>query len=137
VEKVDSFCSKCGAPVLLKCPGCNTPLTSPARPSGFFSTDEFCRRCGASFPWTSREASVAHLLDLLNNEPLDAHDQLEAREALRALTAPDDEVPEASKEEAAGKLKRYASAAWLNVAAPVLRTIITEQLQRQLGLPPA
>ena len=77
------------------------------------------------------------LLDLLNNEPLDAHDRLEAQEALEALTAPDDEVENATKERAAEKLKKYASGAWFSLAAPVLRGMLTLELQKRLGLPPS
>lgn len=133
--KVPAFCTKCGSPTLFRCPSCSTPL--PGGPIwGDRGPDQFCGNCGASFPWTDRDTMIAHLSDLLKNERLNAHDQLEAQEALLVLTEPDDDSPADVKERAADKLKRYASDAWLNLAAPVLRGLLTLELQRRLGLPP-
>lgn len=135
-EPIDNFCSKCGAPVLFTCPLCGSPLKDHQPSWGHHVPNDFCGQCGASFPWTTREAMVDHLVDLLNNEGLDPHDRLEAQESLRLLMSPDDSVEIASKNRAADKLKQIATATWLQLAAPVLRTVLTLELQRRLGLPP-
>lgn len=135
-HEVDAFCARCGAPVLFRCPSCDAPFAGHRGGLGPRSPDQFCRSCGSPFPWTSRESMTARLRDLLAHEPLDDHERLQAQEALDTLAGPDDDLDEAAKRKALDKLKRSASETWWKVAAPVLASLLSAELRRQMGLPP-
>ena len=131
---IDNFCADCGSAVLLYCPSCSQPLPGFRGAFGVPEADEFCRQCGAAFPWTSRQSLAARLRDPLANEQLDAHDRMEAQEALDTLTA--DDTSDAAKKRAVGRLKQLASAAWWGVANPVLVSVLSAEVRKQTGLPP-
>jgi hypothetical protein len=137
-RRVDNFCANCGSPVLFDCPSCEQLLPG-YRPGhvGRPEADDFCRRCGGPFPWTSRSGKIARLRDLLANEKLDDHDRMEAQEALDVLTtSAESHTTEEQRKRALGKLKSLASAGWWNVAMPILNSFLSAELRRQAGLPP-
>ena len=80
---------------------------------------------------------VARLRDLLANEEMDDRDRIEAQEALDTLTATAQSVSDDQREQAVGKLKSLASAGWWKLAAPVLTSLVSAELQRHFGLPPS
>jgi hypothetical protein len=134
---VDSYCYKCGSPILFRCPACNQPLAGFRGQTGVPKADDFCRHCGGEFPWTSRAAMASRLRDLLANEPLEANDRLEAQEALDTLTMSNDAISDEAKTRAVGKLRHLASEGWWRIANPIVVSFISAEVQRRSGLPPA
>lgn len=135
-DGVPTFCPRCGSKVVLACEDCGTLLRGFPALKHESDPDQFCHGCGVPYPWTARDEMVRQLEDHLLNEQLEPNERLEAREALDTLTASADEVDDEARERAADRLRRLASQAWLTWATPVLRTVVTAELMRRLGLPP-
>lgn len=135
---VEAYCGDCGSEVLFACEKCRQPLLGDYR-SGYGASEpeEFCRGCGSSYPWTSREARVRHLEGLLGKETqLDDFQRLEALGALHALVETEQGPVTPKQEKAAASLRKLASQAWWNVANPVLVAIVSSEVKTRLGLPP-
>lgn len=99
--------------------------------------DEFCWQCGLPYPWASREAIANHIENLLDEQPGlaegDRRDLLERLAALRE--APTGADVERRQVGALSALKRLAPKAW-ELAQPLISTIATAEIKRQMGLPP-
>ncbi|MHB8335127.1 MAG: DUF2321 domain-containing protein [Acidimicrobiales bacterium] len=128
-----TFCNGCGAEVLTQCPGCHSPIwgglrgSIPPRGPGYF-----CSRCGAPFPWANRQAIVYRLENLLEEgSDLDAQGRLELKEKIEVLTS--DDSPEKSRLAAGQFIKRSVPGAW-RIAEPVLRSILTAAVLKELGI---
>lgn len=116
-----------------RCPNCNDPIWGgersslpPSRPGNF------CTACGRPFPWAGREAIAHHLENLLEgSNDLDARQRLELKEQVAVLT--DAESTDKSRLAAGKLIKQLVPKTWAS-AAPLLRTVVTEAVLRELGL---
>ena len=66
------YCDKCGAPTLMTCLGCETPIRGyhhiPSVIGGGYDAPAFCYKCGVPFPWTAgRLRAAEELADELEN----------------------------------------------------------------------
>lgn len=130
----ESFCSKCGAPVIAACPKCNTRILGASQYGAIPEEPEkFCFNCGAPYPWADRGALIMQLRNLLEFEPgLDDATRLEVAEQIAVLSQPNED---GKKRLRAGKaLRELAPKGW-QAAQPVLQTLVSAELRKQLGLP--
>lgn len=133
---VRSFCSICGAPVITQCPDCGGRILGSyvGVLSANFRPRDFCNDCGGPYPWADRDAHIAQLRNLLEFEPgLDNAERLELIEQIAVLSKPD--VDEKTRIKAGEKIKQLAPRGWA-MAGPVLRSLLTAEILRRLGLPP-
>jgi hypothetical protein len=136
---VPTYCPECGAAVLQSCPTCQGQI--PGAPLNariiYYTVPNFCRWCGAPFPWASRNSIVHHLENQLDREPNlaegDRRKILDALDALREAPSTDD--VEERQTTALRLLKIMAPKAW-QVAAPVIQSLTTSLMRQHLGLPP-
>jgi hypothetical protein len=137
---VPSYCRECGAPVLQECLSCGAEILSNFADHWFtgpkvipLPPDHFCWNCGKPYPWATREQRIAHLYNLMDYEPnLDEADRLTIQEQIAVLSE-----PKASDEqlvEAGSRIKRLAPKMW-EAALPVLQSVLSAEIRRQLGLP--
>jgi hypothetical protein len=137
-EQPEKFCSKCGAPVILACPNCNSRL--PGGYEGVVSAgpkkpDDFCVECGKPYPWADRPAIILQLRNILEYEPgLDDADRLELTEQIAVLSKPEED--EKKRIRAGERVKQLAPKGWA-AAQPILTSLISVELQRRLGIPPS
>lgn len=132
---LERFCSECGAPVIKGCPKCGARLLG-----GYdgvvalgMEPEMFCFQCAAPYPWADRTAIVLHVRNQLEFEPgIDGADRLELIEQLAVLTEPEAEPKRRVK--AGEAVKRLAPKGW-QVVQPVLQSLLSAELRRQLGLP--
>ncbi len=136
-DVVESFCSKCGAPVISACPKCSAKILGSYEgviAAGPEAPENFCFSCGAPYPWADRESLIMQLRNVLEFEPgLDDATRLEVGEQIAVLSTPDEDNKRRLR---AGKaLRELAPKGWL-AAQPILQTLVSAELRKQLGLPP-
>jgi hypothetical protein len=65
------FCGRCGAKTVTACPACTAPipgnLLSESGNVQELAPDEFCHKCGKSFPW-KRDAGWISTVSLLHSQ---------------------------------------------------------------------
>jgi hypothetical protein len=101
-----------------------------------WNPDEFCWQCGRPYPWASQTAIANHLENLLGEQPdLPEGDRRALEEQLKSLREPPT-TPEIERRQihALEALKRLAPKAW-ELAQPLIMTVATAEIKRQLGLP--
>lgn len=133
---VDPRCTKCGAPVITNCPNCQARLLGahPGVISSGSKPDKFCSQCGSPFPWADRTDLILQLRNQLEFEPgLDNADRLELIEQIAVLSGPEQDGKKRVR--AGERVKQLAPKGWA-VAQPILQTLLTAELRKQLGLPP-
>ena len=133
--EIAKFCPECGAPVIVACDVCKTPIPSSDPILASLANDDphsFCTRCGSPFPWASREARAGQLVALLEHEHLDDVVRLAAIEAIEELMATEPE-DDAEQVRLATKLRRLAPGAW-EWMRPVLQSVMTEAAKQGIGL---
>jgi hypothetical protein len=102
-----------------------------------YTPPPFCDKCGSPHPWAGRQARIYELQNLLDEEGLDSATELAVREQLDALVDPDLDEREQAK-----RWKRIKSAVPgfldLEKAAtqPILTSLLTAWLKKEVGLPP-
>ena len=73
----EKFCSKCGAPIISKCPICDSIIRGKSRGDyGFmfdFSTPAYCSACGKPFPWTN--TAIEATVNMLRESDLSLDEQ--------------------------------------------------------------
>lgn len=127
-RQTESYCSECSAPVIAACPKCNARILAasqygaiPEKPENYF-----CFFCGAPYPWADRESLIMQMRNMLAFEPgLDDAPRLEVAEQIAVRHGP---MRTARSESALGRLSARA-------ARPVLQTLVSAELRKQLGLP--
>jgi hypothetical protein len=132
----ESFCSKCGAPVIKECPNCSARLLGAhvSVISGELQPEKFCFSCGAPYPWADRDALVMQLRNVLEFEPgLDDATRLEVGEQIAVLSGTDEDNKRRLK--AGEALRKLAPKGW-EAAQPILQTLVSAELKKQLELPP-
>ena len=136
-EVVERFCSKCGAPVITACPSCSSRLLGGYEgviAAGPDEPEKFCSSCGAPYPWADRASLIMQLRNILEFEPgLDDAGRLEISEQIAVLSEPKEESKRRVR--AGEALKGLAPKGW-GAAQPILQTLISAELRKQLGLPP-
>jgi hypothetical protein len=135
---VPNFCRRCGAPVITTCSNCSAPIlggyagmlvAAERRP------DPFCWNCGEPYPWATREQRIGHLYNLIDfQDDLDKADRLTIIEQIAVLSKPEDEASDEQRVEAGSVIRRLAPKMW-GAALPVLQTVLSAELRRQMGLP--
>jgi hypothetical protein len=61
-ENHQDFCDRCGAPTLIACPACHTPIRGnliDEFSALSYQVPKFCSHCGAPFPWTAAALRAA------------------------------------------------------------------------------
>jgi hypothetical protein len=97
--------------------------------------DPFCWNCGKPYPWATREQRIGHLYNLIDfQDNLDEADRLTIIEQIAMLSKPEDEASDEQRVKAGSVIKRLAPKMW-EAASPVLQTVLSAELRRQLGLP--
>jgi len=137
-QDTEAFCSECGAPVITECPKCSGRLlgayegvvgVGPEKP------ENFCFSCGSPYPWADRESLIMQLRNKLEFEPgLDDAARLEVAEQIAVLSGPDEDNKRRQK--AGEALRKLAPKGW-EAAQPILQTLLSAELRKTLGLPPA
>jgi len=95
--------------------------------------DPFCWKCGKPYPWATREQRIGHLYNLIDFEDdLDEADRLTLTEQVAVLSKP--EASDEQRVEAGSLIKRLAPKMW-EAALPILQTVLSAEIRRQLGLP--
>lgn len=136
-RETESFCSKCGAPVIRGCPNCSARILGAHEGvvSAGLKPEKFCFSCGAPYPWADRDALIMQLRNVLEFEPgLDDATRLEVSEQIAVLSGPDEDSKRRVK--AGEALRKLAPKGW-EAAQPILQTLVSAELKKQLGLPPA
>lgn len=135
-------CATCGAQTLTNCPNCGTMIRGRYVVPGVigFGSDytppDFCADCGNPFPWTSRQARIYELMNLLDQEQLDPAAELAVREQLEALASVD--LDEEEQEGRWSRVKRLAPTLWDKTGAQqIITTLVLAEARTRLGLPPA
>jgi hypothetical protein len=102
-----------------------------------FSPDEFCWHCGSPYPWASQESIALHIENLLDEQPdLSEGDRRVLEAQLTELrTQPTSKDLEQRQIRALKKLQELAPKAW-QLALPLIQSIATAEIKKQLGLPP-
>ncbi|MHB1536113.1 MAG: DUF2321 domain-containing protein [Acidimicrobiales bacterium] len=132
----NAFCSRCGAPVITACLSCGDRLLGAYTGVAVagLQPNTFCSACGSPYSWAAREALVLQLRNQLEFESgLDNADRLELIEQLAVLSRPEEESKKRLK--AGHRVKQLAPKGWA-MAQPLLQTLLSAELRRQLGLPP-
>lgn len=135
-RETESFCSKCGAPVITGCPNCSAKILGGhvGVASANLRPEKFCFSCGAPYPWADRDALIWQLRNVLEFEPgLDDATRLEVSEQIAVLSGPNEDNKRRVK--AGEALRKLAPKGW-GAAQPILRTLVSAELKKQLGLPP-
>ena len=89
--------------------------------------------CSAPFPWVSRQGRIYELMNLLEEEELDAATELDVREQLEALRNPKlDEKRGGAAVEARQGCRARALAEVGRAADP--RTVVSASIKAQLGV---
>ncbi len=114
--------------MLRGCPHCGANLTASL--GGFISP--FCEACGEVLPWANRGARIHELENRLRREPMDEATALVLREQLAALQSPD--LSEKEQRKRWERVRAIAPKIWLEVA-PLLRSLLSAELQAKLGIP--
>lgn len=128
-------CPTCGATVLMGCPACTSIIRGAHRGGVGMSYEppDFCDRCSAPFPWVSRQGRIYELMNLLDDEALDAATELEVREQLEALTNP--EIDDADAIRRWKVVKDKAPGLWERTGAQrILETVVSAAIKSGLGL---
>jgi hypothetical protein len=137
-RETESFCSKCGAPVITACPKCSARILGSYAgviSAGPEEPEKFCFSCSAPYPWADRAALIMQLRNVLEFEPgLDDSTRLEISEQIAVLSGTDEDGKRRVK--AGETLRKLAPKGW-DAAQPILQTLISAELKKQLGLPPA
>jgi hypothetical protein len=136
-DDTESFCSKCGAPVITECPSCSARILGAyvGVVSAGQAPESFCFSCGAPYPWADRDALIMQLRNVLEFEPgLDAATRLEVSEQIAVLSGPDGDDKRRVK--AGEALRKLVPKGW-EATQPILQTLISAELKKQLGFPPA
>ncbi len=137
---VPNHCRRCGAPVLTKCFSCPAPILGTPNTSSLFrkykyQPDPFCWSCGRPYPWATRQQRLGHLYNLIDfQDDLDEADRLTIMEQVAVLSKPEDEVSDEQRVQAGSVIKRLAPKMW-EAALPILQTVLSAELRKQLGLP--
>jgi hypothetical protein len=98
-----------------------------------YEPPDFCDHCAAPFRGVSRQGRIYELMNLLDDEDLDAATELEVREQLEALTQPDLPDDEAARRWA--RVKAKAPALWEKSGAQrILETVVTAAIKAQLDI---
>jgi hypothetical protein len=135
--EVANRCVTCGAPILTECPACKERIRGlPSNVSGVYRPPSFCDRCGGAFPWATRQARIYELMNMLDEEELDAATELAVREQLDALAAAD--ADDAEQEPRWERVRRLAPTFWAKSGAQqIITTLVLAEARARLGLPPA
>ena len=131
--KTPGYCVKCGAPIVVDCPVCGTPVIDPSSPIvGGETIPVFCAGCGRPFSWAAPSDVSLYLQNLLEFRELDEATQLAIIEELSAI-AIDGELDEDQIGKAVDSVRRRAPKLF-TVILPVLQNVLSDVLKRQLGL---
>ncbi|MBB5791793.1 DUF2321 domain-containing protein [Jiangella mangrovi] len=136
---VESYCSSCGAGVMIACEACGLRirgvLAIGLSPYGrqTHSRPSFCDGCGGAFPWATRKERILELENLLDEEQIDDADRLVIHDHLRRLMAEGlDEKGE--KAEWKGIVARAGSALKSGPVQRVFEGLVNAYLRKELGL---
>ena len=125
-------CAAGGAKILTACPECGERIRGLGGEADYEPPD-FCDHCSSPLPWVSRQGRIYELMNLLDDEDLDAATELDVREQLEALHDPD-----LDEQEAARRWKRVKDAApelWSKSGAQrILETVVGATIKSQLGV---
>jgi hypothetical protein len=136
-EIAESFCSEYGAPVIRACPKCSAKILGAyegVMSGGPDEPEKFCFSCSAPYPWADRDALIMQLRNVLEFEPgLDDATRLEVGEQIAVLSGADEDNKRRVK--AGESLRKLAPKGWA-AAQPILQTLVSAELKKQLGLPP-
>lgn len=131
VEGDAKYCSEHGSRIFSRCPGCGEPWT--AMPGTLFDEvgSNFCYVCSYPAPWVSRQDRMMWIRDRLQEVELDPATRLELQEILDHLATmkPDDD-----KAFAGWTRIKDAAPRLLDIAKPVLESVISEAMKKMLGL---
>lgn len=131
-------CKTCGAKVLTSCPNCSEHVRGHYNVPGVvdltggYQPPDFCHKCGAPYPWVSRQGRIYELMNLLDEEELDAADELEVREQLERLAQSD--LAEDESLRRWKKVKEKAPGLWEKSGArSILESVISAGIRSGLG----
>ncbi len=135
-EQIGSRCGKCGAEILTQCPACGSRIRGRYHVPGAAGPDNynppgFCDSCGAPFPWLDRQGRIYLLENILDDQELDAADELTVREELEALRNPDLSDEEAKRRWA--RVRELAPGLW-EAGKPILDSVVSAAIKAQMGL---
>lgn len=131
----DRFCSKCGAPVISKCPNCGSTIRGRSDGSyGFmveYTVPGYCRDCGKPYPWI--DAAIQATVDLLAED-----DSMSDKDREKLIEILPDAVTETPRSQLATARIKKALASLGNFAAEGLKQFLLdfgcEIVKQQLGL---
>lgn len=128
---VAEHCLRCGAVVITRCSECGTSIrgdtTAPVFGLDYIPPD-FCG-CASPFPWASDEARRFHIENQL---AVDNLPEAERRDLERQLDVALDRGEEPKKRAAALMSFRAIAPQAYALAAPILRTFITAEIQAHI-----
>jgi hypothetical protein len=99
-----------------------------------YSAPNFCDRCGAPYPWASRQARIYELENLLDQENIDDADRLVVTAHLRRLQELDPDEDEEQVRKLWQHVKRRAPGLFAGPAKRILDTAIDHAMRRALGI---
>jgi hypothetical protein len=132
-------CPTCGANVLAGCPHCNWRIRGgyviPAVPFvDEYIRPSFCDRCGAAYPWATREERIYELENLLDEEDIDDADRVVVSDNLRRLR----EEKTLSEKEQRATWERIKASAGSALRSPhvaaVVEGLVSAAIRAQLGI---
>lgn len=85
----DKFCTKCGSPIISKCPNCNTTIRG-CYDSQFeylvdYDVPAYCPACGKPYPWTA--AAIEATMYMIQESDIQNTDQEKLIESLPDMIA--------------------------------------------------
>jgi hypothetical protein len=138
-SEVPKRCPECGAEVLTACPSCGhrirgyRSVPGVVDLTGQYARPDFCDECSTPFPWVTRQGRIYELMNLLDQEDLDAATELEVREQLEALA--DSEIDDAEAKRRWQRVKKGAPGLWEKSGARnILETVVSAAIKGGLGL---
>jgi hypothetical protein len=133
-------CGECVARILISCPQCDQRIRGVAKGVivAQWDPDEFCGKCGAPYPWASRQAMVYDIENRLDeDDSLSEGDRRALREKMAALQEPASGAGvERRQLRALQALRTGAPKVWAG-AQPILVQIATSWMKKEMGLPPS
>jgi hypothetical protein len=135
-EKV--FCELCGGQIMARCSNCGAPTLGWSQGYALVqrSSSDFCQKCGAAYPWASRQSIVNDIENRLERDrTLSDGDRRSLRESLASLLK-SPKTREVEKEQAGAlrKLRDAAPKVW-DAIQPTVGSVATSFIKQALNLP--